>query len=345
MSSASALSSNASGLIEEPPSRPSDSSDLARSSALLELWRAADALDLRAFVGLETFEGTRDLVARVDALATRALALMQAVLHRFESKSEPPPSFGAPERPSGVSANDVGSIAFVAQLELRQCRERLKARAEDGAFATVLGECDRTLRRVRRAIAALDSALSSLLGAPPLIDVTRDLSTSLRVRAGYRMFREQILRLEPPTRKTVTKTLRLVGTSLAIFSGKEMYSELRIGDTLQLRGLQQRILSWLRAEGDEGSPEAGLDLHNDVVAFVTMLQEINRRQELVAHDRSVARVARSYAESHPNGTFPEAIAEELQSLLGASPAIDALLLASPASWDVQAWRAALEVLR
>jgi hypothetical protein len=312
---------------------------------MLELWREADALDLRNFEGLETIEDARELVAQVDALAARALGLMQSAMRQFESKSEPPQSFTVPERPSRITASDVGSLAFVARLELRQCRERLRGRADDGAFSTVLGECDRTLRRVRRAVAALDSALAAVLGRTPAIDVQRDLASSLRVRAGYRSFREQILKLEPPTRTTVKKTLRSIGTTLAIFSGKELQAELRIGDKLQLRSLQQRILAWLRAEGAEGSPGAGLDLHNDVVAFVAMLQEVNRRQELVAHDRRVARLARQFAESHPTGVFSEKLVEELQSLLGASSAIDALLLASPPSWEVQAWRAALEVFR
>jgi len=312
-------------------------------AAIRELAREVETVDLRTFEGAEPSVEMARLVAWVDELAARATQIMKTVLAHYEEPAEvatdSEPGF-PPEEDTSVRKMEAGSIAFVAQMELRQCRERL-AMGNELSLVSALNECDRTLRRILRGLMALDDALSLESGSSRVLDDSELLSRSLRVRACYAELRARIHRQAPPDAATITKTLRLIGTTLAVLVGRETYSELRVGDRLQLRALQFRILDWLRARANGASTTEGLQLWSDIMAFLGVLQQVNRRPELQEHDGRVLELARAtLRDGGELSHWPSAVLEELRSLRGKSLGIDEVLASADAGL-VAPWRALL----
>jgi hypothetical protein len=225
----------------------------------------------------------------------------------------------------GASLRAAGDIGFMAVMELRQRRERLRrvATAEDSA--AILGECDGTLRRIRKALGAVDAALAACEHRERVLDFTPEVELSLRVRRTYARLRRDFETGSDPSPADLHARLRLLGTRLAILVGKDVYPELRVRDRVQLRSLQERILGWLRAEERDGV-EAGLGVWKDAVAFLEMLTLVNRRQELIAHDDEAIRDLRAeLARLDASAEVSTRVMTLLASLEGRDADIDALL--------------------
>lgn len=150
----------------------------------------------------------------------------------------------------------------------------------------LLSACDSSLRRLRKALNAVDVIIASASSVPPLLDFSSELQTSLAVRRALAKFRARLGSDGPPTSESLRGRLRSIGTQIAILVGWDVHPELRVRDRLVMRGLQLRILAWLRGEGDASNP-MGLRLWQGFVACVEMFSLVNRRQELVAHDVGV----------------------------------------------------------
>lgn len=333
-----------SGIVTLEPARAWEAEVTA---TIRQIGRDVETLDLKSFEAAEPSVEMARIVVRVDELAARATQLMKLVLSQYEAPADPvleeEPSFG-PDETTAVRSMEAGSIAFVAQLELRQCRERLAVSAGLNLL-TVLSECDRTLRRILRGLIALDEVLSVERGLPRVLDQGELLSRSLRVRACYAELNAKINSIPPPEAATITRALRLVGTSLAVLVGRETYPELRVGDRLQLRALQYRILSWLRGGPAPVAALEGLQLWSDIVSFIAILRQVNRRPELIEHDTRVLELAKRTLDDGPPQThWPSAVFDALCRLRGKDSAIDALL-AAPEPTLVEPWRALLDEAR
>ena len=222
------------------------------------------------------------------------------------------------------SRRAVDEIAFIAQLELRQREDRLsRVRSTQGPVA-LLGECDSSLRRIRKALNAVDAAIASAESIPPLLDFTSELQTSCAVRRAYAKLRARILLGGTPTEAALRARFRAAGTQIATLVGWDAYPEMRVQDRLLLRELQQRILAWLRG-GSESTPAAGIRLWQDLAASVEMFSLVNRRQELVAHDSLAIRELFAKGESlRPDAAMMQALA----SLEGLDQELDELLASS-----------------
>lgn len=254
----------------------------------------------------------------------------------------------------------VEDVAFLVQLELRQRGERLERLGllgrrrtppptplgaalptpEPQSALNVLGECDSVLRRVRKGLGAIDLAIARFSGTEAQLDFSRELDDALRARESYAKFRERLLASGESVRD-LRGRMRAAGTQIAVLVGSAAYPLLRVRDRLQLREIQDRILSWLRTEDHD--PTAGERVWQDLVSFVEMLRQINRRQELVEHDagRVVAllpEVERCAREGRLLG--PSEVAG-LASLRGADDALDDLISAEAAAPPARA----LAVLR
>jgi hypothetical protein len=180
----------------------------------------------------------------------------------------------------------VEEIAFIAQLELRQREERLdRVRPEQGSVL-LLGECDSSLRRIRKALSAVDAAIAEASSTEPLLVFASELETSLAVRRAYAKFRGRILADGEPSVDTLHSRFRAAGTHIAMILGWSVYPDMRVRDRLLLRELQQRILDWLR-RSNSLQPSEGLRLWQDLAACVEMLSLVSRRQELIEHDSGV----------------------------------------------------------
>jgi hypothetical protein len=230
----------------------------------------------------------------------------------------------------------VADIAFMAQVELRQRALRLASIAPDPT-SLLLAECDSALRRVTKALCALDRAIARAGGTPAYLDYLSELELSLRVRQCYAVFRARVLagREQLDTLEDVEARLRRTGNEIAIIVGHPIYSGLRLNDRIQLRNLQQRIVTWIKSPARE--LVGGLRIWKDVSAFVAMLRHVDRRQELFEHD---SRVVYAALESLTQaGEVSERSLLELRALEGRDDEVDALL--SAGLRDGEQWAALL----
>jgi hypothetical protein len=123
--------------------------------------------------------------------------------------------------------------------------------------------------------------------------------------------------------------------------GWDVYPSLRVRDRLQLRDLQRRVLEWLRTDRDT---TAGMRVWQDLVGFLEMLAQVNRRQELVDHDtRAVCEAAAKLVGVSHTDLVPAETMALLTSLEGIDEDVDALL-ASDERASVRAWVAQIERL-
>jgi len=334
------------GLAEDAAETTDSDWQSAVTTSIRGLAGEVEAIDLRSFEGAEPAAEIARLLVSVDDLAARATRVMAWVLSHSGDASDNPeddePNFG-PEEVTSVRPIQLDSIAFVAQLELRQCRERLAIGSGLDPLSA-LSECDRVLRRIMRGLRALDEALSQRSGGAPLLDGSDVLAKALRVRGCYAELSARIHGLPTPNAANITKVLRLAGTSLAVLVGRDAYPELRVGDRLQLRALQFRILAWLKDDPrGASSTTEGLRLWSDILAFLAVLRQISCRPELKQHDARVLDRARAVLRDQQRlSHWPNALFEELRSLRGKSEQIDALLM-SEAPTLVANWQPLLEL--
>lgn len=216
----------------------------------------------------------------------------------------------------------VEEIGFIAQLELRQRAERLRRLSASHGVVVLLSECDSSLRRVRKALNAVDAAIASAEGVSPRLDFTSELQTSLTVRRAYAKFRTRVLAGEEPTPETIRARIRGIGTQIAMVVGWAAYPEMRVRDRLLLRELQQRVLAWLR-EGEGARFEAGLRLWRDVVSAIEMFTLVNRRQELCDHD--FGRIREIAAALQTASVVDPPVWSRAAALEGLDPQLDTLL--------------------
>jgi hypothetical protein len=324
----------------------------AISQPMVAIVEEVSGLNVRAYEGRLADELIAELRPIAAALVDRALATIDDVVDRCmaapfgtSAEARPAEEGGATASPREGAADErfeltldslvdqrssplqaIDDIAFLARLELRQRRGRLAALAPDRSQMDILAECERSLRGVRKSLAALDQAVADAWNAPRSLDYRSELDTSLRVRRCYARLRREMLEGGEPRPEALTARLRAAGTLIAILVGREIYPELRIRDRLQLRELQGRILGWLREGFDDIA--GGVRLFQDLAAFVRMLAEVNHRQELVAHDAGVVARVHARLEQAASSTSPDELREELEPLRGLDDELDTLLEAS-----------------
>lgn len=215
----------------------------------------------------------------------------------------------------------VDEIAFIAQIELRQRQERLeRVRAAQGTVA-LLTECDSSLRRIRKALNAVDAAIAKVEDVAPLLDFTSELQTSLAVRRAYAKLRARIVAGGEPAPDQLRARFRGAGTQIAVLVGRPVYPEMRVHDRLLLRELQQRMLDWLRG-GPGMTPAAGLRIWQDLTGCMDMFALVNRRQELVEHDGAIVRALAARVDEP---TLVDDLHDQLLALEGLDPELDRVL--------------------
>jgi hypothetical protein len=184
-----------------------------------------------------------------------------------------------------VSFAAVEEVAFMAQLELGQRADRLERVLPNCDAATLLGECDSSLRRLRKSLNAVGLTIARVINVPPLAEYRSELDSSLAIRRALKSFRVRVNKGGEPTPDKLRERFRYIANQIEILVSWDIYSGMRVRDRLLLRSLQQRVLAWLN--GIKPAPEAGMRLWQDLAACVEMFALVNRRQELVEHDSAL----------------------------------------------------------
>lgn len=258
--------------------------------------------DFRNFRSLSQDDDWQALVAhashaRVGQLLEDARKLVSDMLDACALKGSPssslPPAFlsfeetmdkAVSELSRGENCNPVEEVAFLVQMELNQRISRLQRLARGADAMSIIGEADSALRGIRKGLSAIDSAMVSMYGLSPACEFQTVLDESLQVRRAYGKLRHHFLHheRERAPKMDVTSALRKAWARLHALVEGEVASVLRVRDRLAVLDLHARIEAWLAAPFDE---QGGQRLWSDLISFVEMLAAVNRRQELIQHDK------------------------------------------------------------
>jgi hypothetical protein len=215
-------------------------------------------------------------------------------------------------------------MAFMAQLELAQRAERLERVLPNCDAATLLGECDSSLRRLRKSLNAVGLTISRVLGVAPLAEYRSELESSLAIRRALKSFRVRVNKGGEPTPAKLRERFRYISNQIEILVSWDIYSGMRVRDRLLLRGLQQRVLSWLN--GVNATAEAGTRIWGDLAASVEMFAMVNRRQELIEHDTALFNeCVTALTAQASDASVDDALWRRLRAVEGLDLELDALL--------------------
>ena len=329
-------------------------------SSMLDLSARAVAIDTRSYEIATAETIAAELVPRVLELVGAALELSGSILVSNEPahptagdvelevnvfrRTELPFEHAIDARVAGgkASRRELEEIVFMAHLEIRESEARLKRAFANPNAGMLLAEADASLRRILKGLSAIDATLASVAGVSRALEFTSELDSSLAVRRAYAKFFARIVAQGRPTARNLRARLRAIGTEIAIIVGSDVYRDLRIQDRLLLRELQQHLLAWLRSR-EEATTPSGVQLWHDLLGCVEMFLLVNRRQELVEHDRAVVRKVSAALRDLDDALIPEPVLEECRRLQGLDREIDALLAETERGSSAR-WRAALSRL-
>lgn len=293
-----------------------------------------------------------DLVPNVTRLLREGIDLLVQVEARYD-----------PDRPGQAeensdSLNDIGmqissefamrdlnNVAFFARSDLRNALDRLITTAtQQGASMALASNCESGMRRIRKALISVESAMYEFEGQPAPTRHWFDVEVSLQIRKLYWNLRREISGRNSEPRKPLEDRLRAVLYRIVAFRELSVYPLLRVEDRVTLRRLLKRMLDWLNSQ-DRPQLEARR-LWEDLESFAGLLVQVSHRQELRDHDLAV--LGSILSSLIPGGRaiphIPEHIFERGQALLGLDDELDQLILARDAK-AVEAWRQPLERLR
>ncbi|MBX3229612.1 MAG: hypothetical protein KIT84_04695 [Labilithrix sp.] len=331
--------------------------------SVFALARHVEAIDIRKFESHAPTELASELAPIVMDVLRDAHRVVSDVARLSEARENAAPDAMFAEGPplpylpferaldaavvqrAGWSLETVGDLGFLARLEIHQRLERLERLAACHQHWAIIGECDGALRRIRKALTAIDRGLERAGAGKARLDYSSELEISLDVRRAYGKLRARVRSIGAPQRETFYVQVRAIGTALATVVGWRGYANLRVRDRMQMRELQRRLLEWFRSERDVAD---GQRLWEDIDAFVTMLVDVNQRQELREHDGRLVHDALAKVMTEPTDAVPAALIERLSLLEGLDDEADALLhsgTSSAAAWRPVLARLASELAR
>lgn len=223
-----------------------------------------------------------------------------------------------------LAAREVADLAFMGRSEILEIRRELAAAIAEDSLWKIAAHADAGRGRAVRALVPVESAIREYEGMPAMRRRWENLEDSLEIRRQYAMLWRAVLRAGEPEGEELEPALRKIANRIAILRHLKIYPLLRIDDRLSIRKLQKRILEQLEG-GDELT---GRRLWSDVVAFFSLLMQVNRRQELREHDRQVVLAVHHELSrgAYQGDRIPSQTLERLESLWGRDAELDQVLL-------------------
>ena len=243
------------------------------------------------------------------------------------------------------AARDLNDMAFFARSDLKNALEVLiTAATHKSNQMTLASHCEGGLRRLRKALISVESAIYEFEGDTSPERHWFDVEVSLQIRKLYWNLRRETAARSNATDKPLEVRLRAVLYRILAFRELSVYPFLRVDDRVNLRRLLKRILDWLNS--DERDDAIARRLWQDLSSFAEILVQVSHRQELRDHDLKL--IARAYRTLFPFGarrrTVPDDLLAELQTLLGLDEELDRLIT-DRSTRSVEAWRKPLKRLQ
>jgi hypothetical protein len=324
-----------------------DVGDIQRS--LHQVAIAARHIDTRSFEVDARVRVRDELVPAVRGVMDQACSILGQVLDRYDRPTSP----GTYED-SGVFAcmfddlvadttpnsprQRIADMSFMARWELDRKRCSVAEAVTASDDWRLIAECCSARRRVVKAASGVERVLAEVEALPSMFGEVYQTENQRAVatRAAYYSFVTGIRRAESE-QLDIERRIRFAGTGIARLIGRAIYEELRIEDRRSLRALQARLFEWLRGRRD---PREGQRIHSELLAFASLLMEVNRRATLVEHDRAV--LEKLLVALHQPATDGQTFLKLLHSIRGRDPELDALIEAEaelrPAIWQEPATR-------
>ncbi len=176
-------------------------------------------------------------------------------------------------------------LCEMIRLDLSQRLELLRGddAAELWEFLTV---CNHARGALIKAAVSLEAAVCTRVRLPTQLDAMHEVASALRVRAGYRLLQQALAAGGDPDRERIGERLATAAQAVESLVASALFVELRVADRCQLRRVTERLDSWL-AGGANADPDAGIRLWQDLSGLAAMMQLVNNRQDLLAHDRAL----------------------------------------------------------
>ena len=243
------------------------------------------------------------------------------------------------------AARDLIDMAFFARADLKNSLEVLIASATHRHDQmTLASNCEGGLRRLRKALISVESAMFEFEGKKPPERQWFDVEVSLQIRKLYWNLRRETGNHSEKKDRSLEVRLRSVLYRILAFRELSVYPFLRVDDRVNMRQLMKRILDWLNSDARDEA--VARRLWQDLSSFTEILVQVSHRQELQDHDLRL--VAKTYRALFPFGArrrnVPEELLDELQSLLGLDGELDRLITARPTQ-EVETWRDPLKRLQ
>jgi hypothetical protein len=314
----------------------------ARLSRVIE--RALE-VNTRAFEESDDDVTRRDLVDPLATLATEARAVLFSVLERYDgdggqSDESPDSRVPAPEntgdfdrlvdqvmrRPDG--AQQICDLCVMARLELGAKTTSLLSLPAGRNRWSIVAASASIRRKLVKSAAAVETCIAAHEG---LASLTRgafatELQRSLEVRLAYARVRRHARTAPVADSASVRSAVRLAGVSIAQLIGLDVYEYMRVEDRILVRSIQNRLTAWLCDQSP--APLAGQRLLQEFAAFAGLLQQVNNRAELRAHDLELASSMMDTLANNPDEPLDRAILVRLKLLTGRDDDLDALLTAA-----------------
>ncbi|MDP2341834.1 MAG: hypothetical protein Q8O67_12820 [Deltaproteobacteria bacterium] len=300
---------------------------------------------------------TRELVPRIVAVTSVASEILTLVARRYEPDADHVDAAVNPDlkllrevdqRLNAVKGGrEIADLAFMARMGLQWRIDRALASVVDDDRWRVIGQCSSARREVIKSCTAVDVAICRCDGIESENRgyLLSEIARSLEVRRQYTLLRRALLRDADDSAQALLSRLRLAATGFAKLTSRPIYPDLRVNDRQQIRGLQGRILGWLREH--QSDPERGaraaIRLATDIAGFAELLDGVNNRSELREHDLLLVDEARSVVSSaNAAAAVPDALLARLELLLSRDAAVDRLIDSKVSL--VGPWRVALDAL-
>ena len=323
---------------------------LKRVHALIDNARASGTTVISEETG--HFSLDDDFVPKVRSLIDESIQLLREIGDHYEQVSverqEPQPDedqgSSVPTESGELSAREVADLAFVGRSQLSEKRDGLQKAVEGKQLWAAASHASTGLRRIGKALTAIDVAITEFEGLQLDWVPWVDLEDSLATRQVYGQFRRQILELEQEVQDDLPKGLKNASYRIAFLRKLHIYPYLRIDDRIAIKQLSRRIQAWLEDAGSNA--EDGKRLWGDLVSFAHLLAKVNEREELREHDRRAVHnlVRRLFGGPKPVERLDGELLEELTQLEGLDLAIDAVIQ-KPAGHSVASLREPLERLQ
>lgn len=224
-----------------------------------------------------------------------------------------------------VGVRRIQNLAFLARMGLRARLAALDGMGASPGKWELIAAASSALREVMKALGALAVAVCGheVLPEPRTFYVT-ELERSLTIRRAYRIFHADIAPAREPHGPELAQRLRRAANAIAKLAGRPVYPSMRVTDRFALRALQRRLHAWLAA-GDlepRAREVAGVRLFQDLAHLAELMQGVNERAELRAHD---ARLIAAQIAALEAGAAVGCVALALRAVEGRDARLDALL--------------------